>query len=97
MNTTPFADDHNVISNNIRQHQALVTDVENKLQSMGLVMKTPKCRSLSIQSGKMTNIKFYLQTNSKHTIPIYSVLKKPMKFLGFIVQEDNRSLTIFAS
>ena len=54
VNTTPFADDFNVISRNIRQHQALVTDVENKLQSMGLIIKAPKCRSLSIQSGKTT-------------------------------------------
>ena len=50
---------------------------------MGLVMKAPKYRSLSIQSGKMTNVQFYLQTN------IYSVLEKPMKCLGSIVQEDN--------
>ena len=97
VNTTPFADDFNVISNNIRQHQALVTDVENKLQSMGLVMKAPKCRSLSIQSGKMTNVQFHLQTNSEQTIPIYSVLDKPMKFLGSVVQEDNSPHAMFAS
>ena len=89
MNTTPFADDFNVIYNNIRQYQALVTDVNNKLQSMGLVMKAPKYRSLSIQSGKKTNVQFYLQTN------IYSVLEKPMKFLGSIVQEDNSPHAMF--
>ena len=97
VNTTPFANDFNFISNNIRQHQELVTDVENKLQSMGLVMKAPKCRSLSIKSGKMTNIQFHLQTNSKQTIPIYSVLDKPMKFLGSVVQEDNSPHAMFVS
>ena len=43
VNTTPFADDFNVMSRNIKQHQTLVTDVEKKLQSMGLVLKAPKC------------------------------------------------------
>ena len=43
VNTTPFADDFNVMSRNIKQHQTLVTDVEKKLHSMGLVIKAPKC------------------------------------------------------
>ena len=43
VNTTPFADDFNVISRNMKQHQTLVTDVEEKLQSMGLVIKVSKC------------------------------------------------------
>ena len=96
VNTTPFADDFNVISRNIRQHQALVTDVENKLQSMGLIIKAPKCRSLSIQSGKTTNIQFYLKTNTDNRVPISSVIEKPMKFLGSVVQEDNSPHAMFA-
>ena len=97
VNTTPFADDFNVISRNIKQHQTLVLDVEKKLQSMGLVLKAPKCRSLSIQSGKTTNIQFHLKTNTNKVVPISSVIEKPMKFLGSVVQEDNSPHAMFAT
>ena len=43
VNTTPFADDFNIISRNSTRHQQLVKDVENKLKSMGLIIKAPKC------------------------------------------------------
>ena len=64
VNTTPFADHFNIISRNIKQHQTLVTDLEKNFQSMGLILKAPKCRSLSIQSGKTTNIQFHLKNNT---------------------------------
>ena len=95
VNTTPFTDDFNVMSRNIKQHQTLVTDVEKKLQSMGLVIKAPKCRSLSIQSGKTTEIKCYLKTNTNEVVPISSVIDKPKKFLGSEVQEDNSPHAMF--
>ena len=97
VNTTPFADDFNVISRNIKQHQTLVLDVEKKLQSMGLVLKAPKCRSLSIQSGKTTNIQFHFKTNTNKVVPISSVIEKTMKFLGSVVQEDNSPHAMFAT
>ena len=50
--TTPFADDFNIISNNVIKHQRLITDIEEKATSMGLPFKPSKCRSLSIVSGK---------------------------------------------
>ena len=68
--TTPFADDFNVISRNTKQHQSLVTDVENKLLTMGLVLKASKCRSLSIKNGTTTNIQFHLKNQSEDAIPI---------------------------
>ena len=52
--TTPFADDFNLITHNKNLHQQLVTDVERKIISMGLVIKPKKCRSLSIVKGKDT-------------------------------------------
>ena len=97
VNTTPFADDFNVMSRNMKQHQTLVTDVEKKLQSMGLVLKAPKCRSLSIQSGKISNVQFYLITNTNSEVPISSVIEKPLKFLGSEVQEDNSPHAMFAA
>ena len=39
VNTTPFADDFNIISRNSTKHSKLVKDVENKLASMGLILK----------------------------------------------------------
>jgi hypothetical protein len=89
LNTTPFAYDFNVISKNITKHQILVTDVEQKLISMGLVVKTRKCRSLSIQEGKYTNINFQLRNKaSEDPIKILSILDNPMKFLGSEVTGD---------
>ena len=44
VNTTPFADDFNIISRNSTKHSKLVKDVENKLASMGLILKAQKCR-----------------------------------------------------
>ena len=87
--TTPFADDFNVISRNIKHHQNLVTDVENKLKTMGLVIKASKCRSLSIQSGITSNIQFNIKDSNNDTVPIYSVIEKPMRFLGSELGENN--------
>ena len=85
--TTPFADDFNIITHNKTMHQALVTDVENKLKSMGLVIKPKKCRSLSIQGGKTVNIPFRLKDKETgEDVIIDSVIEKPMKFQGQTVQ-----------
>ena len=75
MNTTPFVDDFNIISINSIQHQKLVTDVEKKLVSMGLVLKASKCRSMTLKSSKPVNTTFYLKEDSEHPIPILSVLE----------------------
>ena len=38
INTTPFADDFNLISRNNTQHQKMITDVEDKINSMGMLL-----------------------------------------------------------
>ena len=48
---------------------------------MGLAFKPSKCRSLSIVSGKPTNVPFYLSTQT----PINSVITHPHKFLGSVI------------
>ena len=95
--TTPFADDFNVISRNSTKHQQLVSDVERKLTYMGLVLKAPKCRSLSIRSGRTTDIVFNLATTTEEPTPILSMLSKPMKFLGSEITEANSPHGMFAS
>ena len=83
MITTPFADSFNILANNKTMHQTLVTDVENKLLSMGVVIKPKKCRSLAIQGSKAVDIPFRLkdkETGEDENID--SVIAKPMQFLG---------------
>ena len=87
--TTSFADDFNIISKNKDLHQKLVLDVEKKIRSMGLILKPPKCRALSIQRGTPGIVDFNLTDVTGKKIPISSVLTKPLKFLGSIVAEDN--------
>ena len=64
INTTPFADDFNIISRNKQQHQKLIADVEEKATTMGLIFKPKKCRSLSLQSGKPSNVTFVLNNKN---------------------------------
>ena len=75
-----------------------MTDVENKIISMGLVIKPKKCRSLFIVTGKTQNIPFYLKDHiNDDDIVISSVIDKPMKFLGSEVTETNTPSAMFVS
>ena len=94
--TTPFADDFNVITRDNTQHQNLVSNVEQKLKTMGLVIKPQKCRSLSIQNGKTVNIQFQIHDNVGNPVKIASVIEKPLKFLGSEVTADNTPNAMFA-
>ena len=58
-----------------------MNDVEKKLKTMGLILKAPKCRSLSIKGGTACNIPFTLD-NSGSPVQVLSVLDRHMKFLG---------------
>ena len=95
VNTTPFADDFNIISRHSTKHDALLKDVENKLVSIGLVLKASKYKSLSIQGGRTTNHQFTLNKFGKHLV-ISSVLEKPKKYLGSEVLEDSSPSGMYA-
>ena len=95
INTTPFADDFNIISRNKAQHQKLISDIETKIKSMGLVIKPSKCSSLSIQSGKSLNLSFFLSDESGEKIAISSVCDKPLKFLGSQITALNKPNDMF--
>ena len=56
---------------------------------MGLILKPPKCRALTIQKGTPKIVDFILTTETGKKVPISSVLLKPLKFLGSIIAEDN--------
>ena len=55
---------------------------------MGLLLKPPKCRALSVQSGTPAIVDFHLTNESGNKVPISSVMVKPLKFLGSIVAEE---------
>ena len=95
INTTPFADDFNLISKNKKQHQKMISDIELKIRSMGLVIKPSKCSSLSIQSGKSTNLNFHLLNEAGEKISISSVADKPLKFLGSQITSLNKPQDMF--
>ena len=94
--TTPFADDFNILTRSKSMQQNLISDIEEKLESMGLVVKPEKCRSLSIVKGKVENIKFVLRCDKTgENTEIDSVIDKPMKFLGSVVGAVNTPSAMF--
>ena len=54
----------------------MISDIENKINSMGLVIKPSKCASLSIQSGRSSEVSFTLSDNG-NKIPIELIKNKP--------------------
>ena len=62
--TLPFADDFELITNHKTRHQKLVCEVQAKAETMGLEFKPSKCRSLSIERGKVKTAAFYLNTRN---------------------------------
>ena len=61
---------------------------------MGLVINPSKCSSLSIQSGRSSDIVFHL-TEGMEKIPIGLVKDKPQKFLGSYVTALNKPSEMF--
>ena len=89
--TTPFADDFNLFSSNNKLHQKLISAVVGKAETMGLSFKHSKCRSLSIQNGSPTNVKFELKSSEETGEKVYisTVRDNPHKFLGATVTYTN--------
>ena len=80
--TTPFADDFNLISNNKKKHQKLITEVVEKAKTMGLNFKQSKCRSLSICGGSPTDVNCVLKSSKQpnQEVHIKTVHDNPHKF-----------------
>ena len=72
----------------------MINDIEEKIKSMGLVIKPGKCASLSIQSGRASESIFHL-TEGVQKIPIELVKNKPLKFLGSNVTALNKPNEMF--
>ena len=67
--TKPFADDFEIITNNLTQHQRLQDEVQKNATSMGLMFKPSKCRSLSLSAGKPTPVPFFMTDQSSAEDP----------------------------
>ena len=95
--TTPFADDFNIITKNKAQHQKIIKEVENCIQSMGLEIKPSKCRSLSMDGHeKSVVIDFHLTdplTGQKCVIE--PLQNSPHKILGSLITFYNKSSDYF--
>ena len=88
--STLFADDFDLISNHVKKHLKLMLDVQQKAESMGLTFKPSKCRSLSIQAGKVTDTKFFLlDGNGVNKVYLKTMEDDPHKFLGSNITERN--------
>ena len=75
--TLPYADDFCLITTNLKTHQRLISDISDKITSMGMMLKPSKCRSVSISSGKSKVVPFFI---GDFQIP--SIRDEEQKFLG---------------
>ena len=88
--TTPFADDFDLITNNLKKHQKLQLDVQKKAESMGLTFKPSKCRSLSLLSGKPQPVPFFLSDPiNGMEVELKNLESDPHKFLGCVMTHNN--------
>ena len=88
--TAPFADDFCLITRNKKTHQRLINKIQDLTTSMGLTLKPVKCRSLSIQAGRPTDIPFTIGANVVPTL-----FESEHKFLGSLVTAKNTDLDVF--
>ena len=88
--TTPFADDFDLITNNLTKHQKLQLDVQKKAESMGLTFKPSKCRSLSIKAGRVSgDCVFFLLAGNGEKSYLATMEDDPHKFLGSNITHKN--------
>ena len=88
--TTPFADDFDLITNNLTKHQKLQLDVQKKAESMGLTFKPSKCRSLSIKAGRVSgDCTFFLLAGNGEKSYLATMEDDPHKFLGSTITHKN--------
>ena len=90
--TTPFADDFNILTRHKISHQKLQDDIQSIVCSKRLTLKPKKCKTLSVVSGKPTDVHFTLTdlvTNTK--VVLKTLVEEPHKFLGQILSFKNSS------
>jgi hypothetical protein len=76
----PFADDFCLVTTNKKVQQRLITDINEKIISMGLRLKPSKCRTFSVSSGSSKIVAFDIAG-----VPIPSTASEEQKFLGKVM------------
>ena len=75
----PYADDFCVITSNKTTHQKILDDINGKVKSIGIKIKSSECRSLSISSGSPKIEHFKVDDN---IIPSIGEEGQEQKYLG---------------
>ena len=88
--TLPFAGDFCLITTHKRTHQRLMNELSELTASMNLTLKTAKCKSLSISSGKPKDIEFSIGDNKSKPVQ-----EAPEKFLGVLITLYNKTTDHF--
>ena len=88
--TLPYADDFCLITTDLRTHRRLLSQISEKINTMGLKIKPSKCRSFSLKSGSPSKIYFKIEEN---VIP--SIADEEQKFLGRLLFFSGKSEECF--
>ena len=84
--TLPFADDFCLMTTDLRTHQRIIHQIDEKIKSMGMLLKPSKCRSFSIRSGKPIVKHFLIEDK---VVP--SISEEEQKFLGRVLFFEGKS------
>ena len=85
----------NIISRNKTQHQKFIHNIEQKVASMGLILKPSKCKSLSIQAGKSNDVTFVLEDDKQVKTHIETLTESSHKFLGSLITFNSKPQDYF--
>ena len=84
--TLPFADDFCLITTDRRTHQRMIKQIDDHINSMGMMLKPAKCRSFSIKGGKAAKEIFKINDH-----PVPSIEDEEQKFLGRVLFYSGKS------
>ena len=75
-----------MITTNLKTHPKLINNINNNIESMGMMLKPSKCRSFSISRGSSKVVDFYI---GEHRVP--SISEEEQKFLGRVIFYSGKS------
>ena len=85
--TLPYADGFCVITTNVRTQARIISEINKRINSMGMALKPSKCRSFSLRAGQPSIVNFYIDNN---LIP--SIAQEEQKFLGKVILYSDKSI-----
>ena len=88
--TLLFADDFCLITSDKRSHQRIIKQINDHINSMGMMLKPSKCRSFSLKGGRPSKEIFNI---NEHPVP--SIADEEQKFLGRVLFYSGKSEECF--